>query len=292
MSPAPELCLGTVQFGLSYGITNQAGQVNELEVRQILNLAAAAGICLLDTAQAYGTAEKVLGHCWPQGARRRLISKLPAKSPRESWEQSLITTLQRLKTQKLDGFLLHRASDLLEPDGGRLLEWLNGLRQRGLVERIGVSIYEASELENLPLRSLQIVQLPLSVYDQRLIHDGTVDRLRELGIAVHVRSVLLQGLLLQSPEHWPNHLTTAFRDHHTQWLDHLHNEGMTPLEASLGFIRAHEELEAGLVGVVSKKELSQILKAWDQAKGTVLQATDNWAWDNALDIDPRCWPPR
>ena len=243
----------------------------------------------MDTAQAYGTAEKVLGHCWPQGARRRLISKLPARSP-ENWERNLINTL-RLQTQKLDGFLLHRASDLLEPDGGRLLDWLNGLRQQGLVERIGVSICD-SELENLPLRSLRVVQLPLSVYDQRLIHDGTVDRLRELGIAVHVRSVLLQGLLLQSPEHWPSHLTTAFRDHHTQWLDHLHHEGMTPLEASLGFIRAHEGLEAGLVGVVSKKELSQILEAWDQAKDSVLQATDNWAWNNALDIDPRCWPPR
>ena len=290
MSPSPELCLGTVQFGLSYGITNQTGQVNELEVRQILSLASASGISLLDTAQAYGTAEKVLGHCWPQGAPRRLISKLPARSPRESWEQSLINTLHRLQTNKLDGFLLHRASDLLEPDGGRLLDWLNGLRQRSLVERIGVSIYEASELENLPLKSLQVVQLPLSVYDQRLIHDGTVDRLRELGIAVHVRSILLQGLLLQSPQHWPNHLTTAFRDHHTRWLDHLHHEGISPLAAALSFIRSHEELEAALVGVVSKKELTQILGAWNQAKGSVLQTTDNWAWDNELDIDPRCWP--
>ena len=160
MTHAPELCLGTVQFGLSYGITNQAGQVPEPEVRRILDLAAASGISLLDTAQAYGTAETVLGRCWPTHSPRRLISKLPAGAPRQSWEESLITSLQRLQESKLDGFLLHRATDLLAPDGEALLDWLEGLRDRELVERIGVSIYDASELEGLPLDRLQLVQFP------------------------------------------------------------------------------------------------------------------------------------
>ena len=79
MIQVPQLCLGTVQFGLPYGITNQTGQVPEKEVRSILALAASSGISLLDTAQAYGNAESVLGHCWPKDAARRLISKLPAE---------------------------------------------------------------------------------------------------------------------------------------------------------------------------------------------------------------------
>ena len=122
----------------------------EVEVRRILELAAASGISLLDTAQAYGTAETVLGQCWPTDAPRRLISKLPAGAPRQSWEESLITSLQRLQESKLDGFLLHRATDLLAPDGEALLDWLEGLRDRELVERIGVSIYNASELAVCP----------------------------------------------------------------------------------------------------------------------------------------------
>lgn len=68
MNYLPQLCLGTNQFGLPYGITNQVGQVPEDEVCRILDLAALSGIELLGMAQAYGTAEKVLGCCWPTGA--------------------------------------------------------------------------------------------------------------------------------------------------------------------------------------------------------------------------------
>jgi aryl-alcohol dehydrogenase-like predicted oxidoreductase len=292
MTHIPQLCLGTVQFGLPYGVTNQAGQVAETEVRRILNLAAASGIELLDTAQAYGMAETVLGRCWPKDAPRRLISKLPAGAPPESWEASLITCLQRLSAPKLDGFLLHRASDLLAPDGEALLDWLEDLQGRGLVQRIGVSIYDASELDGLPLDRLQLVQLPLSVYDQRLIRDGTVGRLRDLGIAVHVRSVLLQGLLLQPPEHWPAHLSSAFRNHHARWMEHLHQLGVSPLGGALGCVRACEGVEAVLCGVVSRKELAQILEFWCQPKGSVPSVPENWAWEDVMDLDPRRWPPR
>ena len=292
MTFAPQLCLGTVQFGLPYGITNHAGQVPEEEVRRILDLAASSGISLLDTAQAYGTAEKVLGSCWPADAPRRLISKLPAKAPRQRWEESLITSLQRLQTPKLHGLLLHRAADLLAPDGDELLNWLEGLRNRGQVERIGVSIYEASELDDLPLDRLQLVQLPVSVYDQRLIHDGTIKRLQDLGIAVHVRSVLLQGLLLQAPNHWPDHLSAGFREHHARWLDHLYQEGVSPLAGALGFVHACEGVEAVLVGVVAVQELAQVIEAWSQPKVSTLEASLNWGWENAVDLDPRSWPPQ
>ena len=292
MTDAPQLCLGTVQFGLSYGVTNQAGQVPQVEVCRILELAATSGIDLLDTAQAYGTAETVLGRCWPTDSPRRLISKLPAAAGWQSWEESLITSLQRLQAPKLNGFLLHRASDLLAPHGEALLDWLEGLRERGLVERIGVSIYDASELEGLPLDRLQLVQLPLSVYDQRLIRDGTVGQLQNLGISVHVRSVLLQGLLLEAPEHWPAHLSPAFREHHARWLEHLHQGGVSALAGALGFVRACDGVEAVLVGVLSAKELEGVLQAWSQAEAAPFDVPLVWAWENVMDLDPRRWPPR
>jgi len=290
MNHTPKLCLGTVQFGMPYGITNQAGQVPEAEVRRILALAAASGIDLFDTAQGYGMAETVLGRCWVKDAPRRLISKLPAGTPRQSREKSLITSLQRLQTPKLDGFLLHRASDLLAPDGEVLLTWLEDLRHRGLVERIGVSIYDASELEDLPLDRLQIVQLPLSVYDQRLICNGTVGRLQDLGIAVHVRSVFLQGLLLQSPQCWAAHLSPALRRHHARWLECLNQEAINPLSGALGFIKVCEGIEAVLVGVLSMNELVEVLHAWNQPNSLPADLVGTWAWANPADLDPRCWP--
>lgn len=292
MTRTPQICLGTVQFGLPYGVTNEAGKVPEEEVSRILNFAATSGITLLDTAQAYGTAETVLGRCWPKHAPRCLISKLPAGAPRENWENSFRTSLNRLRTSKLDGFLLHNASDLLAQDGVALLNWLKSLRDRGLVDRIGVSIYDKSELQNLPLQALQLVQLPLSVYDQRLIRDGTIGRLLDLGIAVHVRSVFLQGLILQSIKNWPNHLTPAFRDHHTRWLEYLFQKRLSPLVGALSFIRACEGVEAILCGVLSRQELAQVLQAWNESKAHVLDSPNSWAWQCRLDIDPRSWPAR
>ena len=147
-----------------------------------------------------------------------------------------MTSLQRLHTSQLDAFLLHRASDLLSTDGEELLYWLESLRHRGLVKRIGVSIYEASDLEGLPLDRLQLVQLPLSVYDQRLISDGTISKLR-VWVCLYVRSVLLQdccfsilniGLII----------VIEFRTHHDRWIKHLHHLGLSPLSAALAFVRA------------------------------------------------------
>lgn len=286
----PQLCLGTVQFGLPYGVTNQIGQVPETETRKILNLAASSAIQLLDTAQSYGTSEKVIGRCWPKDAPRRLISKLPAGADQNTWEANLLKSMDYLKIEKLDGFLLHRSSDLVSENGKELLKWLESIRERGLVDRIGVSIYEADELIRLPLSYLQLVQLPLSIYDQRMISNGAIDRLLELGIGIHVRSTFLQGLLLQESQHWPTHITNGFKKHHTKWLEYLRQKGWSPLECALNFVRSIEGVEACLVGVLSKKELEQIIHAWNQDKIPFDSELNGWAWTNVSDLDPRSWP--
>mgnify|MGYP000414659378 FL=1 len=61
MNYANKLVLGTVQFGLDYGVNNQSGQVQQSEVNKILQLAKESGIKKIDTSSAYGTSESVLG---------------------------------------------------------------------------------------------------------------------------------------------------------------------------------------------------------------------------------------
>ena len=289
---APNLCLGTVQFGLPYGITNTTGQVAEPEVGRILALAAQQGIELLDTAQTYGTAESVLGHCSPPTMRRRLISKLPAQADPDGWEQCFQASLNRLQADHLDGFLLHRSADLLGPQADRLLDWLESLRERGLVQRLGVSIYDASELEGLPLDRLQLVQLPLSLYDQRLLLDGTVAQLNSTGLAIHARSILLQGLLLKPVDEWPLFLSCDFRNHHHQLMQHLEKCGLSLRDAALAFARNCDSLEAVLVGVLSAGELSKLLASWNTMDTVEMGPVAAWAWRNDQDLDPRFWPTR
>lgn len=289
---SPQLCLGTAQFGLPYGVTNLDGQVPESEVRSILILAAQAGITCLDTAQAYGSAEEVVGRCIRSSSDYRLISKLSAHASQETWEVDFQASLKRLSVNRLDGFLLHSSTDLRGHSGEKLLNWLEGLRGRGLVDRIGISIYDAKELEGLPLDRLQMIQLPLSIYDQRLLNDGTVDFLYSLGIAVHARSLFLQGLFLQTVEHWPNFLSPSFREHHYKFQHYLVSQELTLLEAALIFARSCQSLEALLVGVLSANELRQILAAWTRSFSGDICGFDLWAWDNPADLDPRCWPSK
>ena len=188
-----KLALGTAQFGLDYGITNSCGQVSSASVGCLLTKAQEVGVAYIDTAQAYGNAEEVLGNALPSSHSFRVISKLPAQSTdalfddssEYRWQQSLELTLERMQLHYIDALLLHSAADLVRPDGFRLLHWLRDVKRLGLVGRIGVSIYDAADLEGLPLNDLQLVQMPCSLYDQRLVVDGTVDMLRSKGIAVH-----------------------------------------------------------------------------------------------------------
>ena len=112
----------------------------------------------------------------------------------------------------------------------------------------------------------------------------------DLGIKVHARSVLLQGLLIQSPQRWPQHLSTAFIDHHSRWLDDLLKNGLSPLVGALRYFRSSIAIEAVLVGVVSYHQLSQILDAWTHAEFLPSVSPFSWSWNNAFDLDPRRWP--
>jgi aryl-alcohol dehydrogenase-like predicted oxidoreductase len=294
---APQLCLGTAQFGLPYGITNIAGQVSEPEVLALLKEAAAAGLTLLDTAQAYGDAEAILGRTLPPDHPFRLISKLPAQSQsaykaddRCAWDQAFERSCERLGEPCLDALLLHNAADLLKPGGEHLREWLLSVRQRGLVRRLGVSIYSSADLVGVPPNLLDLVQLPLSLYDQRLLVDGTITRLRDQGCAVHARSLYLQGLLLSPATIWPAWVDPAVRAQHARLECLAADRGSSLLDCALGFARAQKDLEAVVIGLCSRLELQQLLQAWGGISPWQEGEWRTWALPNAVILDPRHWP--
>ena len=294
---SPKLCLGTVQFGLPYGITNKSGQVDELEVKNILADASKAGFSWLDSAQAYGDAESVIGRNLPVEHNFQLVSKLPAQ--RQSiftanhvsiWEQSLQLSLSRLGISCLDSLLLHSTDDLRKPGAEFLKEWLFGLKERGLVRRLGVSIYEACDLGPVDSELLDLVQLPLSLYDQRLLQNGTITYLRSQGCLVHARSLYLQGLLLTPADRWPSWIDQATRDHHTKLEAFAAGHARSLLECALDFARVQQELDGVVLGVCSRAQLDQLLKAWVMPPFLQDQGWHVWSIKDSFSLDPRRWP--
>lgn len=293
----PQLCLGTAQFGLAYGITNTNGQVSEAEVGQLLVQANNAGICWLDTAQAYGNAESVLGRNLPVAHRFQLISKLPAQpqlgfsaDDAESWDQSFRLSCQHMRVQCLDSLLLHAPADLRKPGGSFLENWLLGLRERGLVKRLGVSIYASEDLDGVNPALLDLVQLPLSLFDQRLLQNGTLASLRARGTAIHARSLYLQGLLLTPATQWPTWISAQVRAHQ-QALERLSQQrGCRLIDLALGFARAQTDLEAVVLGLCRVEELRQLQAAWSATSPWQEGEWPNWALQDPCILDPRRWP--
>lgn len=184
-----KLAIGTVQFGLKYGINNKSGQVSESIVMDILNLAESEGISTLDTAYAYGSSEQVLGQT-KRLEKFKVVTKFPAshQNVREKFSESC----ERLRLEKVYGYMLHNFSSYGENKG--VWAGLQELKQEGLVEKIGCSLNEPSELEALWKDNIQldIVQLPYNLFDRRF--KKLFPKLKSLGTEIHTRSTFLQGL--------------------------------------------------------------------------------------------------
>ena len=185
-----KLGLGTVQFGLDYGISNKQGMTSPEEVRDILNFAKKAGIDLIDTAYGYGKSEEVLGFAGIDGFR--MVSKFLPESNGLSIPQQVQTTLERLKTKQLYGLLTHRPADLLKnPD---IWSYLQELRQKGQVKKIGFSFNTPEEVEPLLKKGYlpDLIQAPFNYFDKRF--QDIMKNLKEKGCEIHSRSAFLQGL--------------------------------------------------------------------------------------------------
>lgn len=293
----PKLCLGTAQFGLSYGITNSAGQVQQSEVSEILNHAQQMEICCLDTAQAYGTAEAVIGENMPKTQGFQIISKLSIQhqtqySSRDIdiWEQAFNESCKRLRVHNLDALLLHAPNDLFKPGAHHLKAWLDGLRKRKLVKRIGISIYSAQDLDGVDPALLDLVQLPLSLLDQRLLENGTLARLRANGTSIHARSLFLQGLLLTPSSKWPIWVSHHVRAHQQALEQLAEQRGCRLIDMALGFARAQSDLECVVLGVCNVQELKDLHKAWSAESPWRGSEWHDWALQDANILDPRNWP--
>ena len=197
-----KLALGTAQFGLDYGVSNASGQVEVSEVKDILREADGHNIDTLDTAMVYGISESVLGRV---GVNQfNIVTKLPPipKDVRniDLWVNTHInSSLRKMRIERVSGLLLHRSADLFETPKRKLIDSLCKLKDDGVINKIGVSIYNPDELDDIEKHGIKIdiVQAPFNILDRRLESSGWLGKLHLAGIEVHTRSVFLQGLLLQ-----------------------------------------------------------------------------------------------
>jgi aryl-alcohol dehydrogenase-like predicted oxidoreductase len=285
-----KLALGTVQFGLNYGVANTIGQVDKNEVKKILTFAKREGIDTLDTAIGYGDSEKYLGHAgindW------NVITKLPEVGVEHSdinfWTNDQISnSLLHLNVSSVYGVLLHRPLELLEKNGLQLWKSLKDLKERGIVKKIGFSIYRPSDLDSLWKAGFlpDIVQAPYNVFDQRLKKTGWLDKLNESKVEVHTRSVFLQGLLLMAVKKRPKYFN-RWNNVLEEWDFWLESNKISGLEAALNFSLSENLIDKVIVGIGSKAQLSEIISS---SKSGSLSIPEIFSSEDEDLINPSLW---
>ena len=288
---ANRLALGTAQFGLPYGIANTLGQIKLEDAEAILIMARKAGIDTLDTAIAYGDAESLLGRIGVSGFQ--MISKVPAIreaiGSADDWvEYQVESSLSRLRVNRLKGLMLHAPDDLLGPYGHKIALGLQRVKDAGLVELIGLSVYSPEQLaavmEFLPI---EIIQIPLNIFDRRFVDSGWLDRLVQQGIEIHARSAFLQGLLLMPIKNIPSKFD-PFRPTINNWHAWLAKQTpvTSPVQACLAHLASYSGITRLVVGVDTTIQLQEIILA---ASLSSYQAPACLASSEPGLIDPSKW---
>lgn len=286
-----DLVLGTAQFGLDYGVTNQNGAVNNEDLAAMLNFAAEAGISQFDTAADYGNAQNRLGTFWPETAKNVIFTKFSLDQIGQvpSADNLFLNSMADLKVDGLGGLLLHKVENLTDERFPRALEILRSAREAGTIGRLGVSVYSIEDLDKAlgVIPDLDILQLPSNVLSLDMLRSPEVTRLHNRGCLVHVRSIFLQGVLLAEPSSLPE----AFGDI-LPALHYLRHEaktaGVSVLELLISSMKNEENLDGLVVGATNASELEEILQAWN---------SDNLPIGLSMPrvpeslLDPRTWPP-
>lgn len=258
-----KLALGTVQFGLDYGVSNQSGKVDLTEAKAILSACNEFGIRSLDTAIDYGSSEQVLGIIGISNFS--VTTKLPHLDATDHEEISLLVenhinqSLSNLKCRYLDAVLVHDTRNLLRSEGQIIWNSLKNAQMQLKVGKIGVSIYDPNELDLLEKRNIypEIVQTPYNLFDQKIHDSGWLQKLFDRGVEIHARSVLLQGLLLQDEQHRDKYFR-RWPEKFKQFRDLLKITESTPLEMSLQFALGNPLFTKIVVGVQSVEQLRDI----------------------------------
>ncbi len=257
MSLNSKIGLGTVQFGLDYGISNKDGRTSSDEVSRILKFALQQGLDTIDTASAYGDAEKVLGENDLSGFR--IISKFITPPKNEKISSQLHQSLKRLNQDNLYGYLAHRPLDLIENPS----QWneLNNLKAQGLVKKIGFSFNEPSEIAQALKSGFipDLIQIPFNYFDSRFKEQ--IISLKDKGCEIHTRSTFLQGLFFINPDE-----LHSFFNEVKPIIENLQNSYKSLSGSLLRYVTELTFIDKVIIGVESSAQLKTNLETLDSSE--------------------------
>ncbi len=251
--------MGTAAFGQAYGISNSKNRTTNKEIHSILEYCLENGINTLDTAQSYGDSEKILGE---KGIENfQVVTKVccTEKYKKGDLELKVRASLKRLKIQKCHGLLIHNEDALQGPQGEVIARELRALVDLGLTEKIGFSTYDPQEADiTLSRLQLDLVQIPMNLFDRRAVEGGFIDKWSLNRTEVHLRSVFLQGLLVKQPAKIQKNLTSIPVEQCRRYINICRSSRINPLNGCLSYVFKNAPGARVVVGPTSTQEMKEI----------------------------------
>ena len=262
-----EISLGTVELGMDYGIPvhGEHRRPSEADAARLLNCTLDLGINLIDTAQAYGESEAIIGRALRSRRDEYIlatkISSLSwegyaGKELRERVEASITESLRTLHTDIIDLLYIHNATpELIQR--GEIVEIIQRAQQAGYARFIGATTYgEAAPLAVLKDGRFDCIQIAYNLLD-RQFEERVLPSAKENDVGVVIRSVLLKGALTYRYAHLPEELRELRAA--VKGVNSLCGAQDCKLpELAYRFVLAHPVVSTALVGTGRVRELQEI----------------------------------
>jgi len=292
----PATIIGGAQLGaVKYGVTNSKGVLKENQVGQILESALQQGIRTIDLAESYDAVFSRIGDVLSPGHQFKVTTKInldleqfDVSSQMESVCDSLHKSRDRVFVEKFETVFLHDARWLDHPRFAIAEEFLEKIRDEGLTDNIGISVYDLEHaLIASRIECISVIQAPANALDQKFVSPEFLMFVQQRGMVIHIRSVYLQGLLAIPINQWPAWCSEELRMQFSEFRRICRKFNLTTQQGALGYIRK-KDVSAVLAGVTSKAEV-EALREIDISPAFVIEVDDMKA-GSCRNTDPRNWP--
>ena len=285
-----KLILGTVQFGLKYGINNTIGKLKKDEVLSLLKVAYNSGIRVLDTAEAYGNAHQLIGnyHKRQDDFKFKIITKFPHQIKHNLIKSKVLEYLELMNVNTLDVMMFHSFDSF--QSNYNSLDTLNELKSDGLIKNIGVSVYTNDQLKSLLNEDLiTVVQVPFNLLDNFNVRGDLINQLKIKGKVIHTRSAFLQGLFFKKSSDDIS-VVQALKPHLKTLNKIVKKQGCSMEELALSYCVKQKNIDNVIIGVDSISQLNANIKAAAyEVNEEALKCINNINVENLSLLNPSLW---
>lgn len=250
-------CLGTVQWGINYGINNKSGITSELEVNKILDHAHLAGVKKIDTASIYGISEKLIGNYLKNNPSNKFEISSKISYSDLSLENQVENSLKNLCTRKLDKLIFHSFQNYkkFRPQIEKFVSSNKGV----LFNDIGISLYTNDEIDFILNEDIiENIQIPFNIFDNFKIRGDVIKKILLCEKKIDVRSIFLQGLFFKDENALPK-ILKPFTSPLKELKNISESYGLSITELAIGYIKLFNSFDSILIGVESLNQLKNNL---------------------------------